>query len=135
MVTIWRRVYGTVGASIASPFAIARPMFLMSRKRLGSPLPRRSGGRTVLPAGSLGNIVYLRLSKRSERVMRQRVGTEDGVSATLGFGVRVMDRIDHDPQQLQLEGQGLKGFALRLNCRASREDELETLLAYPAAPG
>src|SRR5262245_66312259 len=40
-----------------------------------------------------------------------------------------MNRIDHEPQQLELEGKCLERPALRLDRRTSGQDEMEPLLA------
>src|SRR4029453_1811904 len=80
--------------------------------------------------------VYGRSRAKSTLASRQSVGTDDGVSGIRcakpsgeRLAVRVMNRIDHEPQQLELEGEGLERAALRLDGRTPRLDKMEPLLA------
>src|SRR5262249_44254091 len=69
-----------------------------------------------------------RTGSNSSRANRQRTGTDVAVSVTSGLQVGVMDRVDHEPQHLDLEGQRGERAALCLDCRAVRPHELQALL-------
>src|SRR5262249_49487627 len=69
-----------------------------------------------------------RTGSNSSRASRQMTGTDVAVSVTSGLHVGVMDRVDHEPQHLDLEGQRRERPALCLDGRAVRPHELQALL-------
>src|SRR5262249_18675526 len=80
-----------------------------------------------------------RTASKSSRAKRHNVGIDVGVSGSSGFGIRVMDRVDHQPEQFQLEGKGFERPALRFDGGAPRQHEVQPLLAvagclHEAAP-
>src|SRR5262249_71727 len=72
---------------------------------------------------------------KSSRASRQSAGTDNAVRATvrLSLQVRVVDCVNHRPQHLELERQGLERPPLGLNGRAARHDQREALLAVSRA--
>src|SRR5579862_107013 len=98
--------------------------------RIAAPVPLSR----IAPSGYSSTDCW-RTGSKSRRARRHRAGTDAGVSAMSGLGVGMMDRIDHHPQELQLERQRLERLALRLDRRAPRQHEMESLLAVPRRLG
>src|SRR5581483_1335191 len=70
-----------------------------------------------------------RTGSNSSRASRQSVGTDSLDRGTSRLQVRVVNRVDHGPQDFQLELERLERPALQVDARTVREDELEPLLA------